>query len=172
MCTEDILVSYADFKWMLWVEDKVQWRGVNWNYFFAFGLFLKSSYTEYIVHYFIHTYIYIYICIHTHTHILSRVWTDLYSYFTDWIPHTIKVTAINAVWFVRFNVSCFGTCRQPKLITVIFVSRYVHRCEKSTQEQTKVLLLAIKISGLVCLFILCEERICHIAIRFHTSSQF
>jgi len=33
MCAEDVLVSYADFKWMLWVEDKVQWRGVNCKFF-------------------------------------------------------------------------------------------------------------------------------------------
>jgi len=137
--------------------------------FFAFGFFLKSSYTEYSRTLYIYICIYIYIYIYTH--ILSRVWTDLYSYFTDLIPHITKVTAINTLWFVRFNVSCFGTCRQPKLITVKFASRYVYRCEKSMQLQKKVLLLAIKISGLVCLFIIREERVCHIAIRFHTSSQ-
>jgi len=63
--------------------------------FFAFGFFLKSSYTEYSRTLYIYICIYIYIYIYTH--ILSRVWTDLYSYFTDLIPHITKVTAINTL---------------------------------------------------------------------------
>jgi hypothetical protein len=33
MSIEDILVSYADFKWMFWDEDTVQRRGVKWTFF-------------------------------------------------------------------------------------------------------------------------------------------
>lgn len=70
---------------MLWVEDKVQWRGVNWNLFFAIGIVNTKVTVSTVVHYSVDTCCLVPGLIRT---VISQI---------SFLTLTTKVTAINTV---------------------------------------------------------------------------